>query len=256
MRKSYAVITGASSGIGLEFARQLAQEGYPLILVARRRDRLEKLAADFRRKGVPTLVITADLSRQAECYRVMEDLEDKKIGIFINNAGFGDCGCFLETDEEKEMMMVDVNIKAMHLLMKLILRKMDYQECGYLLNVASSAGLLPAGPYMAAYYATKSYVVSLTRAVARELAEIGSNVYVGALCPGPVDTEFNHVANVEFALPGISARECVSYAIRRMKRRKPLIVPTFPMQAATMFGRLIPPELCIRVTGHQQKKKI
>jgi hypothetical protein len=109
---------------------------------------------------------------------------------------------------------------------------------------------------MAAYYATKSYVVSLTRAVARELAEIGSNVYVGALCPGPVDTEFNHVANVEFALPGISARECVSYAIRQMKRRKTLIVPTVPMQAATMVGRLIPPELCIRITGHQQKKKL
>jgi hypothetical protein len=201
-------------------------------------------------------VISADLSQESACYRLIDELSDKKIGIFINNAGFGDCGCFLETDEKKELGMVDVNVKAVHLLTKLVLRQMDYQEGGYLLNVASSAGLLPAGPYMATYYATKAYVASLTRAIARELAEIGSNVYVGALCPGPVDTEFNTVANVEFALPGISAEECVSYAIRQMKRRKVLIVPTFPLKAAATLGRLIPQELCIRITGHQQKKKL
>jgi hypothetical protein len=256
MRKSYAVVTGASSGIGLEFARQLAREGYPLILVARRRERLEELAGTFRRNGIPTLVIPADLSRRKECYRLMDELSDKKIGVFINNAGFGDCGCFLETDEAKELEMIDVNVKAMHLLTKLVLRKMDYQEGGYLLNVASCAGLLPAGPYMATYYATKSYVASLTRAIARELREIGSNVYVGALCPGPVDTEFNDVANVEFALPGISAEQCVSYAIRQMKRRRILIVPTARIKAAITFGRLIPQDLCIRITGYQQKKKL
>jgi short-subunit dehydrogenase len=133
---------------------------------------------------------------------------------------------------------------------------MDYQEGGYLLNVASSAGLLPAGPYMATYYATKAYVASLTRAVAQELKEIGSNVYVGALCPGPVDTEFNEVANVEFALSGISAKQCVSYAIRQMKRRKTVIVPSLSIRAATTLGRLIPQELCIRITGLQQKRKL
>jgi short-subunit dehydrogenase len=185
----------------------------------------------------------------------MSEIADKKIGIFINNAGFGDCGCFLETDEKKELAMIDLNVKALHLLTKLVIRKMDYQEGGYLLNVASSAGLMPAGPYMATYYATKAYVASLTRAIARELEEIGSNVYIGALCPGPVDTAFNYVANVEFALPGISAEECVAYAIRQMKRRKTVIVPTLSMKAATTLGRLIPPDLSIRLTGHQQKKK-
>jgi hypothetical protein len=256
MKKSYAVITGASSGIGLEFAIQLAGEGYPLILVARRRDRLEELAKTFRKNGVPTLVMPADLSRQTECYRLMEELKDKRIGVFINNAGFGDCGCFLETNEKKELVMVDVNVRAMHLLTKLVLRKMDYQDCGYLLNVASSAGLLPAGPYMATYYATKAYVASLTRAIAQELKEIGSNVYVGALCPGPVDTEFNEVANVEFKLSGITAEQCVAYAIKQMKRRKTVIVPTFQMKVSTTLGRLIPQDLCIRITGHQQKKKM
>jgi short-subunit dehydrogenase len=255
MRKSYAVITGASSGIGLEFAIQLAGEGYPLILVSRRKERLEGVAWTLRKYGVPVKVIAADLSKKSECYRLMSEIADKKIGIFINNAGFGDCGCFLETDEKKELAMIDLNVKALHLLTKLVIRKMDYQEGGYLLNVASSAGLLPAGPYMATYYATKAYVASLTRAIARELEEIGSNVYIGALCPGPVDTAFNYVANVEFALPGISAEECVAYAIRQMKRRKTVIVPTLSMKAATTLGRLIPPDLSIRLTGHQQKKK-
>lgn len=256
MRKSYAVITGASSGIGLEFAIQLAGEGYPLILVSRRKERLEGVAWTLRKYGVPVKVIAADLSKKSECYRLMSEIADKKIGIFINNAGFGDCGCFLETDEKKELAMIDLNVKALHLLTKLVIRKMDYQEGGYLLNVASSAGLMPAGPYMATYYATKAYVASLTRAIARELEEIGSNVYIGALCPGPVDTAFNYVANVEFALPGISAEECVAYAIRQMKRRKTVIVPTLSMKAATTLGRLIPPDLSIRLTGHQQKKKI
>jgi hypothetical protein len=255
MRKSYAVITGASSGIGLEFAIQLAGEGYPLILVSRRKERLEGVAWTLRKYGVPVKVIAADLSKKSECYRLMSEIADKKIGIFINNAGFGDCGCFLETDEKKELAMIDLNVKALHLLTKLVIRKMDYQEGGYLLNVASSAGLMPAGPYMATYYATKAYVASLTRAIARELEEIGSNVYIGALCPGPVDTAFNYVANVEFALPGISAEECVAYAIRQMKRRKTVIVPTLSMKAATTLGRLIPQDLSIRLTGHQQKKK-
>ena len=111
------------------------------------------------------MIITADLSEKEACYRLMQQLEPVPVGILINNAGFGDCGSFLETDADKEMQMIDVNVKAMHLLMKLMLRRMEKQEGGYILNVASSAGLLPAGPYMATYYATKAYMASLTRAV-------------------------------------------------------------------------------------------
>ena len=204
MKKTYAVITGASSGIGMAFARQLAAEGYRLVLVARRENRLQALAEELKKSGTESMVITADLSEKEACYRLMQQLEPVPVGILINNAGFGDCGSFLETDAEKEMQMIDVNVKAMHLLMKLMLRRMEKQEGGYILNVASSAGLLPAGPYMATYYATKAYMASLTRAVALELKQRGSRVYVGALCPGPVNTEFNEVANVEFALAGIT----------------------------------------------------
>lgn len=152
--------------------------------------------------------------------------------------------------------MIDVNVKSMHLLMKLMLRRMEKQEGGYILNVASSAGLFPAGPYMAAYYATKAYMASLTRAVALELKQRGSRVYVGALCPGPVNTEFNDVANVEFALAGITPEYCAGYALKQMKRRKVLIVPTAEIKAATICGRFIPQNLLIAITAHQQKKKL
>jgi hypothetical protein len=182
-------------------------------------------------------------------------IADKKIRIFINNAGFGDCGYFCDTDAQKELSMIDVNVKAVHLAMKLALRGMLRQESGYILNVASSAGLLPGGPYMATYYATKAYVTSLTRAVACELRERGSRVYVGALCPGPVDTEFNSVANVEFALKGISAEDCVDYAVNQMKKRKMIIVPTHAMRLALGCGRLLPADLLVRITAHQQRKK-
>ena len=174
----------------------------------------------------------------------------------INDAGFGDCGSFLETDADKEMQMIDVNVKAMHLLMKLMLRRMEKQEGGYILNVASSAGLLPAGPYMGTYYATKAYIASLTRAVALELKQRGSRVYVGALCPGPVNTEFNAVANVEFALAGITPEYCVRYALKQMKRRKVVIVPTLTLKAVTICGRFIPQKVLIAITAHQQKKKL
>lgn len=255
-RHSYAVITGASSGIGEAFVRGLADEGYPLVLVARRKNRLLELAEELEKQGTECKVIPLDLSRPESCYRLESQIAGLSVGIFINNAGFGDCGPFLETDEVKELSMVDVNVKAMHLLMKLMLRKMEKQGGGYLLNVASSAGLIPAGPYMATYYATKAYVTSLTRAVAQELKEQGSRVYLGALCPGPVDTEFNSVANAEMALPGITPEYCVAYAIQQMKRRQTVIVPTPWMKAVVTLGRFLPQSLYIRLTGEQQKKKM
>ncbi len=257
-KHSYAVITGASSGIGAEFARQLADEGYPLILTARREDRLMQLADDIHAVHPETniQIITADLSRTEEMTRLIHLLQREPIGVFINNAGFGDCGHFLETDVEKELTMIDVNVKAVHLLTKQMLQRFEAQNGGYLLNVASSAGLCPAGPYMAAYYASKAYVASLTRAAARELKESGSRTYLGVLCPGPVDTEFNDVANVTFALPGISAANCVREAIRGMKQRRTVIVPTVTMKAAMTLGRYLPQSVMIALTGHQQKKKL
>ena len=251
--KNYAVITGASAGLGTEFAKQLADKGYKLILTARREDRLKNLAESL---PVECVIIPADLSRKEECLRFFDLIKEYKIDIFINNAGFGDCNSFLESDLDMELDMVDVNVKAMHILFKKMLQKFQVENRGYILNVASSAGLLPAGPYMATYYATKAYVSSLTQAVAQELKEMGSRVYVGALCPGPVDTEFYDVANVEFTLKGISARYCVEYAIKQMIKRQTVIVPTLFMKASTTVGRLAPRNLAIKITSGQQRKKL
>ena len=166
-------ITGASSGIGREFARRYARLGFRLILTARRRDRLETLAAELRAKhGTLCRIVPADLEQDAQVAALCEALADERIDLFLNNAGFGACGAFSETDAGKELSMLRVNVLAMHRLFKFTLRKMKAQGFGTILNVASSAGLLPGGPYMAGYYASKAYVVSLTRGVASWSMEI------------------------------------------------------------------------------------
>lgn len=251
--KKYAVITGASAGIGVEFAKLLSGKGYTLILVARRKQRLEELATTL---NTECEIITADLGKEEECYYLFESIKDKRVEIFINNAGFGDCGTFINADLEKEIDMVQLNVKAVHILTKLILHKMQEENSGYILNVASSAGLMPAGPYMSTYYATKAYVTSLTRGIAEELRQGQSKVYIGCLCPGPVDTEFNQVANVEFALKGITSQYCAKYAIEQMEKRKVVIIPTLKMKLAMTFGRFIPTALYVRIAAYQQKKKL
>lgn len=253
MSKGYAVITGASSGIGTEFAKRMVKEGFPLVLVARRRERLEQLAKEL---DTECMILTADLSNMDECKRIMKELDSVDIDVFINNAGFGYCGETLTIETATELNMIDLNVKAMHLLSKLALDKMVERNKGYILNVASSAGLLPAGPYMSAYYATKAYVTSYTRGVAEELRRKHSAVYIGCLCPGPVDTEFNKVANVEFALKGISAYDCANYAITQMFKKKITIVPAFKMKALVVLARFIPTKLYIRIAAKQQRKKI
>ena len=282
-------ITGASSGIGREFARRYARLGFRLILTARRTDRLEALAAaltvqynticrilpadleqeserarlcealaaELRAKhGTLCRIVPADLAQDAQVTALCEALADERIDLFLNNAGFGACGAFSETDEGKELSMLRVNVLAMHRLFKFTLRKMEAQGFGTILNVASSAGLLPGGPYMAGYYASKAYVVSLTRGVAEELREQHSPVYVCALCPGPVDTEFNDRADVVFALKGITPELCVEEAMRGMLRRKTIIVPSTLMRLATTAQKLVPTPLLMPILAHQQKKKL
>ena len=199
---------------------------------------------------------TADLSRAEECSHLCEVLADEHIDIFINNAGFGVCGSILETDEAREEEMIQVNVAAMARLFRAVVRKMNAQGGGTILNVASSAGLLPGGPYMAGYYASKAYVVSMTRSVAEELREMHSPVYVCALCPGPVDTEFNDRAGVVFALHGITPELCVEEALLGMMHRKTIIVPSAFMRLCTSAQRLVPIPLLMPIVARQQKKKL
>lgn len=249
----FAVITGASSGIGAEFARQLADRGYSLMLVARRADRMQALADTL---SVPCEIFPADLADRRECDRLVQELRGRRVDLFVNNAGFGECGHFLQTDLDRELAMLDVNVRALHILTKEMVRKMEEQGGGALLNVGSSAGLLPAGPCMAAYYASKSYVVSLTTGVAAELRSAGSPVYLGCLCPGPVDTEFNTVAHVRFALPGISPQRCVAAALDGIRRRKTVIVPGHGMAVAMALSRLVPRGILTKMVAHQQRRKL
>ena len=250
-------ITGASSGIGREFARRYAAMGCRLILTARRADRLQALAKELHAAhGTDCRIETADLSRPEECSRLCEVLADEHIDIFINNAGFGVCGSILETDETREEEMIQVNVAAMARLFRAVVRKMHAQGGGTILNVASSAGLLPGGPYMAGYYASKAYVVSMTRGVAEELREMHSPVYVCTLCPGPVDTEFNDHAGVVFALRGITPELCVEEALLGMMHRKTIIVPSAFMRLCTSAQRLVPIPLLMPIVARQQKKKL
>ena len=197
-----------------------------------------------------------DLADERNCYRLYKSIEHEKVDVLINNAGFGAYGSFLKTDLKAETQMIDLNCKALHILTKLFLKDMNDKNSGYILNVASSAGLMQGGPYMAAYYATKSYVVNLTRAINQELMENKSNVYVGALCPGPVNTEFNEVAGVKFSLDGISAKECAIDGVYGMlEERKMIIVPTLKMKLLTAVSKFLPTRLVLFVSGLIQSKK-
>lgn len=247
-----ACITGASSGIGMEFAKRLSRMGYELILVSRNTKALKKLAGTL---PCRCKIISCDLSDENNCIKLVEYLKTKNLTLFINNAGFGDWGSFDNTDLNKELDMINVNIKALHILTKEILKDFKKKDRGYILNVASSAGLLDGGPYMATYYATKAYVTSLTSSIYEELKEAGSNVHISMLCPGPVDTNFNNVAGVTFALSGISASYCARYALSELFKGTLTIVPTFTMKAAVLAGKFAPRKLLIKITAKQQLKK-
>ena len=195
-----ALVTGASSGIGRDMAKYLAKKGYDLILVARRQNLLEEIKSEINNVNVEIEVM--DISNKENCEFLFKKYPS--IDILINNAGFGKFGEFKDIDLETEINMINTNIIAVHILTKLYLQEMVKRDRGYILNVSSIAGILPGGPLMATYYATKAYVVSFTRGIMQELKEKNSNVHICALCPGPVKTNFDNVANVQFSLKGLS----------------------------------------------------
>ena len=252
-----ACITGASSGIGEEFSYQLAEKGYDLILVARSTDKLDELARMLRKRyPVSCEVIPCDLSEKDECLRLIRILRKRNLYLLINNAGFGDIGQFHETDRDKDLKMIDVNVCALHLLTKAVLRDFIKRDKGYILNVASIAGLMDGGPLMATYYATKAYVLSLTSSIAGELKQAGSHVRISALCPGPVDTSFNEVAGVIFAMKGLTTNECVSYCLKQMNRGKLVIVPGLLPRLAATGARFAPRGLVLSSTARAQRSKL
>ncbi|MBD5559581.1 MAG: SDR family oxidoreductase [Clostridia bacterium] len=248
----YALVTGAGSGIGAAIAKRLSQDGYGIIAVGRRREPLEILQREL---ATPVRVITADLSTQEDCFRLYQSVKDEPIQIVVNNAGFGVFGPFTETDLGGELQMIGVNIQALHILIKLFLKDFTARNDGYILNVASAAAFLP-GPLFSSYYASKAYVLRLTEAIREELRRARKNVYIGALCPGPVDTQFNNVAGVAFSLPGLRADDVADYAVRRMYARKAVIVPGITMKLVRFFSKLVPDSIAARLAWYSQRRKL
>ena len=248
-----ALITGASSGIGYEMAKYLASQNIDLILVARRKSRLDKMKKEF--KNVNVKVIPLDISLYDNLELLYNSVKDENIDILINNAGFGLFGDFFETDLETEFNMIDLNVKAVHYLTKKFLIDFKEKDSGYILNVASSAGFT-AGPRLSTYYATKNYVLKLTEAIYEELRRAHSNVHVSALCPGPVETEFNSVAHGQFSSKGVSAEYVAKYAIDKMFKNKLIIVPTFSIKAGIFFQRFLPIKLVMKFIYNYQSGKI
>lgn len=246
------LITGASSGIGRDMALYMSSLGYDLYVVARNGKNLEKTFKDVKTKIIP---IELDLSVIDNCYKLYNDLKKEKIDILINNAGFGDAGNFTETSLEKELNMIDVNIKAYHILTKLFLQDMVKKDRGHILNVASMAGFMP-GPYMATYYATKAYILNLSIAINEELKQSNSNVKISVLCPGPVKTNFNKVANVKFSIGSISSEKAAREAIEGMFNNKLIIIPSAMMKLNKVVARLFPLKLVTYINSKIQRRKI
>lgn len=251
--EKWAVITGASSGIGEELAKLYSHKGYCIALAARRQERLNKLAEKLATK---TKIVPCDLSDRSQCRQLYESVRELDVELLVNCAGFGAVGNFDSISLERQIEMTEVNCVALMTLTHLFLKDFRYRDSGRILNVASSAGLLPGGPNMAVYYATKAYVVSLTNAIYDELAASGSGVGIAALCPGPVDTEFNDVTGGTFTLKGISAEYCAKCAALGLDRGERIIIPERKIRALTFINRLMPEKITLRLTGIQQKKKI
>src|SRR5574344_300185 len=238
-----ALITGASSGLGKDIAYYLASLHYDLVLVARRKERLEAIKQDL---NVNVRILIHDLSDEKEVLKLYEETKDLNIALLINNAGFGLFGETWRTDLDKELMMINLNIKCVHILTKLFLRDFIAKDSGHILNVASSAGFL-AGPGLNTYYATKNYVLKFTMGIYEELKEAHSNVHISALCPGPVNTEFNQVAGGNFKIDPQESMKVAKLAINKTLKNKLIIVPGISVKLGLFFNRFIPLKLSLKI---------
>lgn len=244
-----ALVTGASSGIGMDMAKYLSNLGYDLVLVARNKKKLNELKKEIKTN---VIIYDTDLSNMENVYKLYKDISKYDIDILINNAGFGLLGDYTNDTLDKEINMIDLNIKALHILTKLFIND---KSTKYILNVASSAGLMKGGPLMSTYYATKSYVVDYSRALYEELRRNKSDKSISILCPGPVDTNFNNVADVTFSMKGMSSKYVAKYAIDMMFKKKLIIIPGTITKLGLWFMNIIPSRLLLKITYNFQKKK-
>lgn len=244
-----ALVTGASSGIGRDIAKELSKRGYDIILVARNEEKLNEVASEIKTK---VEVIPMDISVVDNCKKLYSMVED--VDILVNNAGFGVFGKFINTDLDREVKLIDTNVTAVHVLTKLFLKNMVERDKGYILNVSSIAGHLP-GPLMAAYYSSKHYVYILSESINEELKKNNSKVRVGTLNPGPVRTNFNKVANVKFDLKSLSSDYVARYTVDKMLKGKTDITPGISIKLLRFVAKISPTNLASKVVYRTQKRR-
>jgi short-subunit dehydrogenase len=247
-----ALITGASSGIGRDLARLFAQDHHDVVLVARSREALEEVAEECRNRGAQARVLVKDLADPAAPRQIYLALAAQALHVdfLVNNAGFGTHGLFAESDLNREVQLVQVNIVALISLTRLFLPGMRQRRSGRIMNVASMAAYV-AGPYMSNYYASKAYVLSHTVALARELRHTG--VTATALCPGPTNTDFQNRAGIAHAkLFASNVMDCPTVArigYAGMMRGKTIIIPGWQNRLGAFLSGFSPRTLAARVAG-------
>ncbi len=245
-----ALVTGASSGLGAEFARELARRHCNLVLSARSRDKLEQLASDLSRvNGVTVQVVSQDLAAPGGALELAKELKERGISVdhLVNNAGFGTAGRFENMDVEREASMVRVNCESVVVLSRALLRGMLDRRRGGILNVASTAGHQPT-PFMSTYGASKAFVLSFTLALAEELR--GTGVHALALCPGPVPTGFQAAASIPsgavLSFAKLDAHTVVERALDAYARRAVLKTPGLVNSVQTLASKVLPRALIVR----------
>lgn len=246
-----ALITGATSGIGKAIAQELSRKGWSLILTGRSETALEELKETL---PVPVETIALDLAENQAPFTLYEFCKGKHVDMLVNNAGFGVYGAFTDTALQDELELIQVNIRALHILTKLFLRDFKKRNSGRILNVASSAGFL-TGPLFSSYYASKNYVVRLSLAIAEELRREKSRVTISILCPGPVDTGFNDRAGVQFRVKALTPEAVAKEAVFSAITGKLLIIPGLMMRMGIAASHLVPEQVLSRILYHVQAAK-
>jgi uncharacterized protein len=254
-----ALITGASSGIGLELARIFAEHGHDVVLVARREEKLQALATELQSRGGRAQVVAADLAAPGGPKGVVDAVSERGItvDVLVNNAGYGLFGPFLETSLESELSMIQLNIVALTELTKRLLPAMVARKSGRILNVASTAAFLP-GPLMAVYYATKAYVLSFSEAIANELA--GTGVTVTVLAPGPTASGFQAAASLEESklVAGktlATSREVAVAAYEGLLSGAPIVIPGLVNKMTAQIHRLLPRRIVTSLVRGAQERR-
>ena len=246
--KKVALVTGASAGLGVEFARQLSKRGFSLVLAARRKERLEELANELGKARA----VAIDLSKANAAAKLMGDLEEhgETVDLLVNNAGFGLIGRFAELDAKRERQMIDLNVGTLADLCRAVAPGMVGRKSGGILNVASTAAFQP-GPKMAVYFATKAFVLSLSEALHEELKPHG--VKVSCLCPGPTRTEFGEVAgfggNGLFDRVAMDSPAVVKAGLDGLESNKAVVVPGMLNKITASSGRFAPRSVVRKIAG-------